>query len=55
MKYALILLVGLFALNSCNTLIGLGRDMRQAGEGLEKTAKKTKGENAEGDVAAPTY
>lgn len=55
MKKVLILIVSLFALNSCNTLIGLGRDMRQAGEGLEKTAKKSKGENAEGDAAAPTY
>ncbi|MBC8126095.1 MAG: hypothetical protein H8M99_02960 [Gloeobacteraceae cyanobacterium ES-bin-144] len=27
--------------SSCNTFIGMGRDMRIAGEGMEKTANKT--------------
>ena len=26
--------------SSCNTFIGMGRDMRIAGEGMEKTANK---------------
>ena len=29
--------------SSCNTFIGMGRDMRIAGEGMEKTANKAKG------------
>jgi predicted small secreted protein len=39
--------------SSCNTFIGLGRDMRIAGEGMEKTANKnTGGEDTSG---APVY
>lgn len=43
--------------SSCNTFIGLGRDMRIAGEGMEKTANKaTGGADAGGDVSgAPVY
>lgn len=43
--------------SSCNTFIGLGRDMRIAGEGMEKTANKaTGGGDAGGDVSgAPVY
>jgi predicted small secreted protein len=42
---------------SCNTFIGLGRDMRIAGEGMEKTANKaTGGGNGGGDTSgAPVY
>ena len=32
------------SLNSCNTTIGLARDMRQAGEGLEKAAQGKQGD-----------
>jgi predicted small secreted protein len=40
--------------SSCNTFIGLGRDMRLAGEGMEKSANKTSG--GEGDPSgAPVY
>lgn len=44
-------------LTSCNTFIGLGRDMRIAGEGMEKTANKASGGGgAEGDLSgAPIY
>lgn len=42
------------ALTSCNTTIGLARDMRQAGEGLEKAAQG-KQEGGTVDVGAPTY
>jgi predicted small secreted protein len=37
--------------SSCNTFIGLGRDMRIAGEGMEKTANKATGS---GDAGADT-
>jgi predicted small secreted protein len=32
-------------LSSCNTMIGLGRDMRMGGEGLENTSNKVSGNN----------
>jgi predicted small secreted protein len=43
--------------SSCNTFIGLGRDMRLAGEGMEKTANKaTGGGDAGADTSgAPVY
>ena len=43
--------------SSCNTFIGLGRDMRLAGEGMEKTANKATGNgDSAGDTsAAPVY
>ena len=54
----LILLIALAAAtvltSSCNTFIGLGRDTRILGEGMEKTANKTKGGG--GDTSgAPVY
>jgi predicted small secreted protein len=42
--------------SSCNTFIGLGRDMRIAGEGMEKTANKGAGGGDGGDTSgAPVY
>jgi predicted small secreted protein len=44
--------------SSCNTFIGIGRDMRLAGEGMEKTANKASGGggDAEADTSgAPVY
>lgn len=45
--------------SSCNTFIGLGRDMRIAGEGMEKTANKASGGGDGGGSAdaggAPVY
>ncbi|MEY4244885.1 MAG: hypothetical protein RLZZ245_2470 [Verrucomicrobiota bacterium] len=42
--------------SSCNTMIGLGRDMRIGGEGLENSANKVTGGGAGGDTsAAPVY
>jgi predicted small secreted protein len=42
--------------SSCNTFIGLGRDMRIAGESMEKTANKTSGGGDGGDTSgAPVY
>lgn len=44
--------------SSCNTFIGLGRDMRIAGEGMEKTANKAQGSGSSGGgdtSGAPVY
>lgn len=43
--------------SSCNTFIGLGRDMRIAGESMENTAAKTGGgSSGGGDTSgAPVY
>lgn len=57
MKSLLLTALALAAIltSSCNTFIGLGRDMRIAGEGMEKTATKTSG-GGDGDVSgAPVY
>lgn len=44
------------ALTSCNTMIGLGRDTRLLGEGMEKTAERSTGGGDGGDVSgAPVY
>ncbi len=60
MKSALLLaLVAVAAvLSSCNTTIGLGRDMRILGDGMEKSANKTRGSTSggSGDTSgAPVY
>jgi len=42
--------------SSCNTFIGVGRDMRIAGEGMEKVANKASGGGSGDDVSgAPVY
>jgi predicted small secreted protein len=43
--------------SSCNTMIGLGRDMRMGGESLEKTANKGAGGGSSGGdtSGAPVY
>lgn len=53
MKTFMLLTVAVVAVltSSCNTFIGLGRDMRIAGEGMEKTANKASGG---GDAGADT-
>jgi len=40
MKLSFLSLAVIFALSSCNTMIGVGRDTRLFGEGLENVAKK---------------
>ena len=40
---------------SCNTFIGLGRDMRIAGEGMEKSATKNSGGGGGDTSGAPVY
>ncbi|MCH7225398.1 hypothetical protein [Haloferula sp. A504] len=51
-------------LNSCNTFIGMGRDIRQMGEGMEHVAhgkrldgseKTGSSQQSSGDEALPTY
>jgi predicted small secreted protein len=39
--------------SACNTTIGLGRDLRLLGEGMESSAQKTKG--ADDHSGAPVY
>jgi predicted small secreted protein len=44
--------------SSCNTFIGLGRDLRIAGEGMENSANKASGggSSTSGDTSgAPVY
>ena len=41
--------------SSCNTFIGLGRDMRLAGEGMENNANKSAGKSGGDTSGAPVY
>ena len=42
MRAVLLVLIGAIALAACNTVQGVGRDVRDAGQAVEKGAKKTK-------------
>jgi len=42
MNYLFALAIATFFLASCNTTIGLGRDIQKAGEGLSNSAQKAK-------------
>lgn len=42
MRTLLILTIGAFVLTGCNTVEGVGRDVKGAGQAIEKGAKKTK-------------
>jgi predicted small secreted protein len=56
MKLILIAIVSAIAISSCNTMIGIGRDTRILGEGVEKTAAERGGAGGGGDVSgAPVY
>ena len=51
--FCIVLAVAAVLCSSCNTFIGMGRDMRIAGEGMEKSATKNSGG---GDTSgAPVY
>jgi predicted small secreted protein len=41
------LLAASILLSSCNTFIGMGRDMRILGEGMEKTSNKVRGQDSD--------
>ena len=43
MKNILILLAAAFALVACNTIEGVGKDVKKGGEAIEKAADKNKG------------
>lgn len=44
------------ALSSCNTFIGMGRDMKILGDGMENSANKAHGGSSSGDTSgAPVY
>ena len=51
MKFLLVI-AALLSLNSCNTIIGLGRDTK---EGYLWTKKKIKGDEVIQDANAPVY
>lgn len=53
MKTFTFALLVVLSLSSCNTMIGLSRDIRQGADGLEKTARGHKGGDEE--AGAPTY
>ncbi len=58
MKSIFLLMLGVagLLLSSCNTMIGIGRDMRMVGESLENTANKAHGGSSGGDTSgAPVY
>lgn len=57
MKSLLLLLAATAFLNSCNTTIGLGRDLRILGEEMEKSSVKRKqgGQPAESDYGGQVY
>jgi predicted small secreted protein len=42
-------------MSSCNTFIGLGRDMKIAGEGMEKVGNKASGGDRGDSSGAPIY
>jgi predicted small secreted protein len=42
-------------LGSCNTTVGLGRDMRILGEQMETTSNKARGQNPDDLSGAPVY
>ncbi len=43
------------AISSCNTTIGLGRDMRILGQEMEKAAETRQGSTTEDYSGAPVY
>lgn len=57
MKLLILSFTAIFTLASCNTMVGLGRDTRLLGQGLEKTAEDAapnEGYNS-GTSGAPIY
>jgi predicted small secreted protein len=57
MKSLLLITVAISAvlLSSCNTFIGLGRDMRIGGEAMENSANKASGGESGDTSGAPVY
>ena len=42
-------------LSSCNTFIGMGRDMKLLGDGMESSANKSQGGSSGDTSGAPVY
>lgn len=42
-------------LGSCNTVVGVGRDMRITGEQMENISNKARGQNQDDPSGAPIY
>jgi predicted small secreted protein len=55
MKMILIGIATALAFSSCNTTIGLGRDMRVLGTEMEKKAENTQGGGSADVSGAPVY
>lgn len=57
MKKLALGIIAVMALGSCNTTIGLGRDLRQLGTGLENKAhgRDFNGQEPADDEHLPTY
>ncbi len=57
LKTVVIGIIALASLSSCNTIIGLGRDMRIAGSEMEKKAEQQGGGSSSDNQsgAAPVY
>jgi len=47
--------LSVLALSSCNTMIGMGRDLRLLGEGMETKARSTGGGADQQQSGAPVY
>ena len=43
MKTILCIIAAMFALSACNTIEGVGKDVKKGGEAIEKAADKNKG------------
>jgi predicted small secreted protein len=54
-KLAFLGVIAIAALASCNTTIGLGRDMRVLGTEMEKKADETYNGGSGGEAAADDY
>lgn len=59
MKTIALAILAVFALGSCNTMIGIGRDFRQLGEGMENKAHGKRFDGSENPATSddnlPTY
>jgi predicted small secreted protein len=56
MKSLLLMALGVMLLGSCNTTIGMGRDLRILGEQMETSSANRKGGGqAQGTHQAPVY
>jgi predicted small secreted protein len=47
--------LSVLALSSCNTMIGVGRDLRLLGEGMETKARSSGGSADQQQSGAPVY